>query len=350
MMTKSLLGKFSLSVWPTRLVWLALLLAPLLLSDFAQSQLAMFLTYGIFALGLGFLWGQVGVLSFGQGMFFGLGGYAMSLVSLGMLPGLPDSTAFGFGLAIAVAAVFAALLGSMLFYGRGLAGAYFGIVTLCAAVIVEAAARRWDFIGGSNGLFGIPPFELPAALTRRLGESTAGYYLAFGAALAVYVLLRWLGRTPFGTVLAAIRDNDRRMAFLGYNVALHKNIAFVLSAMVSALAGAMFVKFFGFVSPTLIGFALSTDVLIWVAVGGRQVPMAALLGALLVRSVEAGLSERFGNYWLLLLGAVFVIVVVFFPAGVFGRVLQLPLPRRLTRAPRPAAERKAGSEIRHADA
>jgi branched-chain amino acid transport system permease protein/urea transport system permease protein len=332
MMLNALSSKLLPSMWPTRLVWLALLLAPLLLSDYARSQLAMFLTYGIFALGLGFLWGQVGVLSFGQAMFFGVGGYAMSLVSLHMLPGIPASTVFGLILGVAMAAVFAALLGSMLFYGRGLAGAYFGIVTLCAAVVVEVAAGRWDFIGGTNGLFGIPPFEFSKVLLRWMDESTAGYYLAFGAALAVYALLQWLCRTPFGTVLGAIRDNDRRMAFLGYNVALHKNIAFILSAMISALAGAMFVKFFGFVSPTLIGFALSTDVLIWVAVGGRQVLMAALLGTLLVRGVEVGLSERFGNYWLLLLGAVFVVVVVFFPAGVFGRVLTLPLPRRLTSA------------------
>ena len=336
MMLTSPLGKLSPSVWLTRLVWLTLLLAPLLLSDFAQSQLALFLTYGIFALGLGFLWGQAGVLSFGQAMFFGLGGYVMSLVSLGMLPGVPESTALGFVLAIVVAAVFAALLGSMLFYGRGLAGAYFGIVTLCAAVIVESAARRWDFIGGSNGLFGIAPFQVPTTITRWLSESTVDYFLAYGAALAVYALLHWLSRTPFGTVLAAIRDNDRRLAFLGYNVALHKNIAFVLSAAISALAGAMFVRFFGFVSPTLIGFALSTDVLIWVAVGGRQVLMAALLGTLLVRSVESGLSARFGNYWLLLLGAVFVVVVVFFPVGVFGRALKLPLPRRFTLAPNSA--------------
>jgi urea transport system permease protein len=137
-------------------------------------------------------------------------------------------------------------------------------------------------------------------------------------------------------VLAAVRDNERRAVFLGYNVALHKTIAFVLSAMVSALAGAMFAKLFGFVSPTLIGFSLSTEVVIWVAVGGRSVLMGALLGAILVRSVESALSGRFGNYWLLVLGGVFVGVVVFFPSGVFGRVLALPPPKRLRLTPLPA--------------
>lgn len=314
--------------WITLAVWAALWLAPLVLTDWAQSQLAQFVTYGVFALGLGFLWGHVGVLSFGQAIFFGLGAYSMALTSLGMIPGFGDGAIQGFVLALVVSAVSAGVLGSMLFYGRGLAGAYFGVVTLCGAVIVETAARRWDYIGGYNGLFGIPPFELPAAVTGLLPDSTGMYYLALGVALGVFVLLIWLSRTPFGTVLAAIRDNDRRMAFLGYNVALHKNIAFVLSAAVSALSGAMFVKFFGFASPTLVGFALSTEVLIWVAVGGRQVLLAAFLGAILVRGVESALSERFGSYWLLVLGAVFVVVVVFFPAGVFGRLLRLRPHRR----------------------
>ncbi|RZL87734.1 MAG: branched-chain amino acid ABC transporter permease [Variovorax sp.] len=315
--------------WVTPAVWVVLALVPLVMGEWAQSQLAQFLTYGIFALGLGFLWGHVGVLSFGQAIFFGLGAYAMGLTSLGMLPGIAPNAFNGFVLAFAISGLTAALLGSMLFYGRGLAGAYFGIVTLCAAVIVETATGRWDFVGGNNGLFGIPPLELPAFIADRVSDSTAQYVLAFSVALGVYALLRWLTRTPFGTVLAAVRDNDRRVAFLGYNVALHKNIAFVLSAMVSALAGAMFAKFFGFVSPTLIGFSLSTEVLIWVAVGGRGVLMGAFLGAILVRSVESALSERFGNYWLLLLGGVFVVVVVFFPIGVFGRALALPPAKRL---------------------
>lgn len=315
--------------WLTGAVWFALGVVPLTLGAWAQSQLAQFMTYGVFALGLGFLWGHVGVLSFGQAIFFGLGAYSMALCSLGMLPGIAPTMINGFLLAVAVSALSAALLGSMLFYGRGLAGAHFGIVTLCAAVIAETATSRWDFVGGNNGLFGIAPLELPSFVTERLAESSAQYVLAYGVALTTYALLLWLTRTPFGTVLAAVRDNDRRAAFLGYDVPVHKNMAFVLAAVVSALAGAMFAKFFGFVSPTLIGYALSTEVLIWVAVGGRSVLMGAFLGAILVRSVESVLSERFGNYWLLLLGGVFVGVVVFFPLGVFGRLLALTPAQRL---------------------
>lgn len=313
----------------TPIVWVVLGLVPLFLGEWAQSQLAQFLTYGIFALALGFLWGHAGVLSFGQAIFFGLGAYSMGLTTLDMLPGVAPTALNGFLLALVSSGLAAAALGAVLFYGRGLAGAYFGIATLCAAAIVEMATGRWDYVGGNNGLFGIPPLELPSIIADHVPATTLQYLLAFTVALLVYIGLRWLTRTPFGTVVAAIRDNDRRATFLGYNVALHRNVAFVLSAMVSALAGALFATFFGFVSPTLIGFSLSTEVLIWVAVGGRGVLMAAFLGAVLVRAVESALSERFGNYWLLMLGAVFVVVVVFFPLGVFGRLLKVGPPARL---------------------
>lgn len=329
----------------TPLVWVTLGLLPFALGGWAQSQLAQFVTYGIFALALGFLWGHVGVLSFGQAIFFGLGAYSMGLTSLHMVPGIAPTAFNGFVLALTVSGIAAAVLGAVLFYGRGLAGAYFAIATLCAAVIVEMVTGRWDYVGGNNGLFGIPSLELPPIIASHMSATASQYLLALSVALIIYALLRWLTRTPFGIVLAAIRDNERRAAFLGYNVALHKNMAFVLSAMVSALAGALFATFFGFVSPTLIGFSLSTEVLIWVAVGGRSVLMAAFLGAVLVRTVESALSERFGDYWLLVLGGVFVVVVVFFPLGVFGRLFKLAVPRRLRVNFAEAAVERAGQDM-----
>lgn len=316
------------AAWRTPAIWAGLALLPLVMGEFGQAQLAQFMIYGIFALSLGFLWGHAGVLSFGHAIFFGIGAYAMALVSLDMVPALGNSALTGLLLAIGVSGAAAAVFGAILFYGKGLAGAFFGIVTLCAAVIIESVAGRWEYIGGNNGLFGVPGVELPESIP----ESLSTYYMAFLIALLVYIGLRWLSRTPYGTILAGIRDNDKRMAFLGYNIALHKNIAFVLSSMLAALAGALFAKMFGFVSPTLAGFALSTEVLIWVAVGGRHVLMGAFLGALLVRGMETILSERFGNYWLLLLGMAFVVVVVFFPTGLFGRLLHLGLPTRFARS------------------
>ena len=142
----------------------------------------------------------------------------------------------------------------------------------------------------------IPPFLVPwrteadAYLT-----PTEIYFLMLAASLVVYLVLSYIIWSPVGTVLAAIRDNDQRTAFFGYNIVSYKVGAFVVSALVSGLAGALFVKQFGFAAPSLIGFGLSTEVLIWVAVGGRNVLLAAFLGALLVRWVEGELSDRLGT-------------------------------------------------------
>lgn len=127
--------------------------------------------------------------------------------------------------------------------------------------------------------------------------------------------------------LAAAHNTATR--FFGYDVFAAKLFAFTISAAVAGLAGALFTAQFGFVSPPLLGFALSTEVLIWVAVGGRGVLLGALLGAVLVRSVENALSDQLGEYWLLAMGLLFVAVVVFAPAGLFGKLLRLPIPTRL---------------------
>jgi branched-chain amino acid transport system permease protein/urea transport system permease protein len=197
-------------------------------------------------------------------------------------------------------------------------------------VIIERAASHWAYIGGFNGLFGVPPLRLPFVEPAIELVAAAPSYLAMLAAAAlVYLFLLWIERSPLGTVLRSLRDGDERTAYFGYDVAAYKVFAFTLSGGIAGLAGALFATQFGFVSPALIGFALSTEVLIWVALGGRDVLLAALLGAVLVRSVESALSERLGNFWLLALGILFVLSVVFLPRGLFGWALVLPMPKRL---------------------
>lgn len=225
--------------------------------------------------------------------------------SLGRVPLFGESAVTGLLVALIVPAIAAYIFGRLLFLGRGLSGAYFAIVTLCAAVLAQTLAEQSSYLGGFNGLLGIPPFTAPwhgrdAYMTP--GET---YYLMLAIAALIFVGLLWIVRSPLGTVLAAIREDDRRTAFFGYDVTRFKVWAFVTSAAISGAAGALFVKQFGFVSPSLIGFALSTEVLIWVAVGGRQIVMAAFLGALIVRWIEGQLSERLGNFWLLALGLLF---------------------------------------------
>ncbi len=310
-------------------VWGGLALAPLLLESWLLGQLAQYLTYGILAMSLALVWGQCGLLCFGQAVFFGLGAYAMGLTTLEMLPGL-ESLAYswtGLALAMALPAVAANLLGRFLFYGRGLRGAYFGIVTLAIAVIAERLAVNWDYAGGLNGLINVPPLTLG-----RIGEGVEiwddlpVYFIALVMAFVVYLGLQAVLRSPYGTVLRAVRDGEARTQYFGYDTAEHKLSAFTLGAAVAGLAGALFVTQFSFVSPPLIGFGLSTEALIWVALGGRQWLLAAFLGAILVKLLESWLSEWLGAWWLLALGCLFVTSVVVFPGGVIGSLLD-----RLTR-------------------
>lgn len=305
----------------------ALLMAPLLLDEWRLSQMAQLLTYGLFAISLAFIWGQAGILCFGQAIFFGVGAYLMALVTLGEVPLLGVSQWIGLLCAMSGAGVVALILGLFLFGGRGLTGAHLAIVTLCASVVVEVAARRWDFIGGFNGLLGVPPLLVPWERDDPYLSSMETYFLILGIVTLIYGLLLWLSRSSFGTLLAAIRSNEDRTRFLGFEVTTAKLFAFTLSGMIAGLAGALFTAQFGFVSPPLVGFALSTEVLIWVAVGGREVLLAAVAGAMLVRWGENLLSDKFGQYWLLAMGLLFILVVIVAPRGLFGRLLDLS-PRR----------------------
>lgn len=317
----------------TAAVWLGLAALPAVVGDWQLSQLAQFMTYGIFALSLSFIWGQAGLLCFGQAVFFGIGGYAMSVVTLGMVPGLPAESLLGLAAAMALPALLANLLGWLLFRGRGLSGAYFAIVTLAISFIAERAASHVKFLGGFNGLMGVPPLRLGwGDWGWDLVDPLPTYYAMLVAGLAVFALLIWLQRLPLGTVLRALRDGDERTAYFGFDVTAYKTFAFTLSGAVAGLAGALFVTLFGFSSPALIGFPLSTEVLIWVALGGKEVLLAGFVGAIVVRSVEGVLSERLGYYWVLVLGVLFVVSVILLPRGLLGWLLELPLPARLAGA------------------
>lgn len=295
-----------------------LALAPLLASDWQLAQLAQLLCYGLLALSLALIWGQGGLLCFGQSLFFGLGAYVMSLAALDMLPGLKGLGAGWPALALAclVPALAAQLLGRFLFHGRGLRGAYFGIVMLAISVIAERVATSWDYVGGLNGLMNVPPFRPRPGM--ELVDARPTYWAMLGVVAVVFLLAEALVRSRWGIVLRAIRDGEDRVALLGHDVAGWKTTALTLSAAIAGLAGACFVVQFGFVSPPLIGFGLSTEALIWAALGGRGLLMGAFLGALVVRWLEGALSEALGAFWLLAIGALFVVVVIVFPRGLIA--------------------------------
>ena len=318
------------SFFLTTSFWVLILISPLFLEGWNLDLLSQLMIYGIFAMSLSFIWGQAGLLCFGHSLFFGIGAYAMALATKGMIPGVPDNSISGLSLAIVLPALIAGLLGLALFKGRGLFGAYSGIVTLSAAVIAERLAINWSYIGGFNGILDVPPIQLG------WNEKYIEFYdpflfflIVFTASFTTFFILIRLERSAFGTVLRGIRDNEKRAVFLGFETAEYKATAFAISGAIAGLAGALFAAQFAFVSPAILGFALATEVLIWVAIGGKSVLLAAFIGALTVKSVENVLSDTLGQYWLLVLGLLFVLSVVALPRGLLAPFLQLPLPSGL---------------------
>ncbi|MCO5109042.1 MAG: branched-chain amino acid ABC transporter permease [Burkholderiaceae bacterium] len=321
----------------------ALALLPAVAPDWQLSEFARYFAYMLLAASLAWVWGHCGLLCLGQAVFFGIGAYAMSVVTLGMLPFAPTlvSSWAGLALGVGVAALFAWLLGALFFSARGLGGPFFGIVTLAVAFIVERIAINWGFLGGLNGLMNVPALRAGLNGGEDIVDETAVYYAMLGVLATVVALLIAVARSRWGRVLLAIRNHELRAQALGVDVAREKTRAFALGAAVAALAGALFVTQFNFASPPLIGFTLSAEALIWVAVGGRGSIVAAALGALLVRLAEAWLSEYVGDNWLLALGMVFVLVVVALPRGVVGELIARS-GARAVRALSGAASSRAG--------
>ncbi len=304
-----------------RLVVLGLLiLFPLIGDAYLTVQLTQFVVYGIFAMSLSLVWGYAGILCFGHAVFFGLGAYTMALTTKNMIPGISGfmtTSVMAIVMSILVVAIFAAVLGYFLFYGR-LSGPYLGIVTLAIAVIAERIAVKWYYIGGFNGLINVPTLSFAGW---ELIDQNVLYYFIVVIGFGVYIFCDRIVRSPFGTILAAVRSNEIRAEFFGYNIAQYKIIIFATGAAVAGLAGALFAAVTEFVSPTMLGFGLSTEVLIWVALGGKEILLASFLGAMLVRMLEAFLSDLLTYYWILILGIFFVVCVMFFPKGVFGNLL-----------------------------
>lgn len=314
-----------------------LLVAPALLSDFRLSLLAKYLCFAIVAIGIGLAWGQGGMLVLGQGLFFGLGGYAMGMhmklaeAGPGQLPdfmvwsGVTElpwlwgpfrSSAFAIAACVLVPMAVAALLGSLIFRQR-VRGAYFAILSqaLAAAFVIVLIGQQ-GLTGGTNGLTNFVRF-FGLDLTSPADKRTL-YLLVAAVFLVVFLLARQLVRSRYGKVLIAVRDAEDRVRFLGYDPTRVKVIAYAAAAGMAGLAGALFVPVVGIMSPALLGIVPSIEMVIWVALGGRTVLAWAAAGALVVNWAKTDLSERFPSGWLYLQGALFVLVIAFAPKGLAG--------------------------------
>ena len=199
-------------------------------------------------------------------------------------------------------------------------------MTLALSIMVEQiAVSQSDITGGWNGMF-IDRMSLTFGALGEISlyEDAPAYYAVLPVVVITYVLLRWLTSARFGKVLAGIRENEDRMTALGFNISLYKTCAFALSGVIASLAGALYSTHANFVAPSLGGVLFSTEVIVWVAIGGRSSLLGALLGGILVATLSNYLSAVTPEYWQLVLGLIFITVIVFFTGGIAGAVAQLP--------------------------
>ena len=328
-----------LNVLPAEDSWLHL-------SDFRLNQFGKFLCFAILALGLDLTWGYCGVLSLGQGGFFGFGAYCMGMY-LALQIGkesvygsdLPDFMVWtqvkelplfwypfksfwgGFLGAILVPVIFATIFGFLAFRSR-IKGVYFAIITQALAFAAWLVFNRNETrLGGTNGLT-----DFKQVLGFRLSDPSTqlGLYMLTVVALAAsYLLCRWIVASRAGKVLIAIRDSESRVTFSGYTPWVYKLFVFVVAAGLAGLAGMLYVPQVGIITPAQIGVLPSLEVVIWVAVGGRGTLIGAILGAVAVNFGRSVLTNYFPEAWPFILGGLFVVVVTMFPDGLIGIIRKL---------------------------
>ena len=324
---------------------------PAILSSFRLNLLGRFLTLAIVALGIDLIWGYTGLLSLGHGIFFGLGGYAIGMHLKLQVPQneLPDfmglygvtelppfwqpfySFPFAIAAVVIIPSILAALLGYLVFRNR-IRGVYFSILTQAGTIVF------FNFFNGQQKLFngtnGLIDFKTLLGATVGTRQTQFVFYTLTVILLAgIYALCRWLTSGRFGRLLMAIRDDESRVRFLGYNPTEFKVLVFAVSGAIAGIAGALYTLQSGSVSPRAMDVAFSIEMVIWVAIGGRASLVGAIVGALLVNYARSFFSEQFAEFWLFFQGALFLLVVTVLPDGIVGwlrdnGIQQLGLGRR----------------------
>ena len=324
---------------------LLLVLFPATMSAFRLSLVGKYLTYAFVAVGLVICWGYGGILSLGQGVFFGLGGYCMAMflkleasdpitTKIQSTPGIPDfmdwnqitalpmlwrpfkSLLFSM-VAIPVLPGLVALVVGLAMFKRRVGGVYFAIITQAIASILSILIiGQQGYTGGVNGITDLRTlhgWDIRSDSARKIL-----YYLNAVLLLGSVYLGQRLLNSKLGRLLVALRDKEERVRFSGYDVASLKTFAFVFAAVMAAVGGAMFTLQVGFMSPSFVGIVPSIEMVIGVAVGGRDSLLGAIYGTLLVNFGKTYFSEKFPELWLYLIGALFIGVVLVFPNGLAG--------------------------------
>ncbi|VXC28482.1 Urea ABC transporter, permease protein UrtC [Arthrobacter sp. 9AX] len=335
---------------------LLLVVAPAVLSAFNLGLLGKFLCFAIVAVGIGLAWGRGGMLTLGQGVFFGLGAYIMAMhmkladASLFGGSGVPDfMSLYGSGqvpgwwepfrspavtlLAVVLVPGLVALILGLAVFKRRVKGAYFAILSqaLAAAFAVFLIGQQAT-TGGSNGLSGFRSFF---GFDLQDPDNKVMLYMIAAAVLLLSVALaRQLMHSRLGELLVAVRDQEERVRFLGYDPASIKTAIYVVAAVLAGIAGALFVPLVGIISPADVGVIPSIAFIIGVAIGGRATLLGPVLGAVGAAAAQSALSSTFPSFWVYFQGLLFVLVIGFMPGGL-ASLASMVGKRRRNRTARP---------------
>jgi urea transport system permease protein len=360
-----------LGVWV--LILAALVAAPAVLPVFRLNLLGRYLSLAIAALGIDLIWGFTGILSLGQGVFFALGGYAVAMFlqlnTSAASGGLPEffrlygvnalpffwepfrSPLFTLVALWLIPALVAAVLGFLVFRNR-IKGVYFSILTQAALLVFYNFFNgQQKLINGTNGL----PTDTTVLFGQLVGSEQMQrifFWLTGLLVILAWLFVRWLVRDRFGHVLIAIRDDEPRIRFAGFNPVAFKTIVFAIAGGLAGLSGALFTVQSGIVTPQYMSVPFSIEMVIWVALGGRGTLLGAILGAVFINYAKSLVSEAMPEGWLFIQGGLFILVVTALPEGVLGWLFQGGFRNLLVRlglsrplATYPSLEQKAQEEV-----
>jgi urea transport system permease protein len=333
---------------------LLLVVLPLGLSEFRLSLLAKYLCFAFPAIGIVLIWGYGGILSLGQGMFFGLGSYMMAMflklestesgssaqaLSEFFGSNLPDFMVWNsveklpwwwepfhsIWFTIPAILILPTLLAFILAYvnfRKRVGGVYFSIITLALAAIMAIVIIGQQ--GVTGGVNGITDFKSVLGISLESeGIRTKMYFFTVVLLLLALLAGRFIARSRLGKILVAIRDREDRVRFSGYDPALFKGFIFATAALLASIGGALFTLQVGLASASLVGIVPSIEMVIYAAVGGRMSLIGAVYGAVLVGAAKTYFSENFVPYWLYFIGSLFIVVVMFLPQGLAGLIERL---------------------------
>ncbi|MDD2765122.1 MAG: urea ABC transporter permease subunit UrtC [Opitutaceae bacterium] len=318
-----------------------------LVSNFTIGLWGKYLCYALLAISVNLLWGSTGLLSLGQALFFTLGGYMHGMYLMRMIGDLgqyhkpiPDFLVFlgwtrlpsfwepfaSFPFALTMVFLLPGLVAyafAFLAFRSRIKGVYFSILTQALTYAASIMFFRNNLLLGGNN--GFTDFKLILGYNLQAPATQRGLYIATALTLlVVYVGCRWLGRTKFGLVQRAIRDGENRVLFSGYATAHYKRFVFVLAALIAAAGGALYVPQVGIINPGEMQADKSLEAVVWVAVGGRGTLVGPILGAISINALKSWATRAFPDLWLIILGGLFILVVLFLPGGLVS------LPARLS--------------------